>query len=85
MTPIISQETPLTSLPAVAISPLHHEPPQSFTSLPTTPVEQILPLPEIVDARPNPCFASHLHPIFTEALAQQHELREQQRKLDSEL
>ena len=43
------------------------------------------PLTDIVDARPNPRFASHLYPIFTEALAKQHELREQQRKIDSEL
>ena len=42
-------------------------------------------LPEIVDARPDLCFASHLHPIFTESLAQQHELREQQQKLGLEL
>jgi hypothetical protein len=48
-------------------------------------VELTHQLPEIVDARPDPCFASHLHPIFTEALAKQHELREQQRKLDSQL
>ena len=34
---------------------------------------------EVLDARPDPHFASHLHLIFTKTLAQQHDLREQKR------
>jgi hypothetical protein len=86
---VFSQQAPLVPLPSVATSPLHSagEPPKNFTPLPTTPPVELAhqPLSEIVDARPDPRFASHLHPIFTEALAQQHELREQKRKFDSEL
>ncbi|KAF8894186.1 hypothetical protein CPB84DRAFT_1837276 [Gymnopilus junonius] len=73
-------------LPPPASFPLHSEQPRSSTPLPTPPPAELseLPLPEVVDARPDPRLASHLRPIFTEALAQQHEFREQQRKLDSE-
>ena len=81
-----AQQTLLVPLPPITTFPLHLEPSQTSTPLPSTPVEPAYELlPEIVDARPNPRFASHLHPIFTEALAQHHNLREQQRKLDSEL
>ena len=88
-TPPISQKAPLVLplSPPVTILPHHSSLPQILTPLPTTPPVELTHqlLPEIVDARPNPRFASHLHPIFTEALAQQQQLREQQQKLNLEL
>ena len=39
---------------------------------------------EILDARPNPRFASHLHPIYTKQLAYEYELRERQRSDDAD-
>lgn len=40
--------------------------------------------PEVVDARGDPRFASHLHPIFVDIVAKQQELSRQQRDLDAE-
>lgn len=40
--------------------------------------------PEVVDARGDPRFASHLHPIFTNIVAEQQELSRQQRDLEAE-
>ena len=65
--------------------PHHPSPPRASTPLLTSPpTEPSSSLPEVVDARPDPRFASHLHLIFTETLARQHELQEQKRRLDSE-
>lgn len=80
---IVPQQAPLV-LPPPFIVPRHLSPPPASTSLLTLPKSSQSPLSEVVDARPDPRFASHLHPIFTQTLAQQHELREQKQKLDSE-
>jgi hypothetical protein len=40
--------------------------------------------PEVVDARGDPRFASHLHPIFIDIVAEQQELSRQQRNLEAE-
>ncbi|EDR05526.1 uncharacterized protein LACBIDRAFT_329487 [Laccaria bicolor S238N-H82] len=81
---VVPPQAPLVLPPPPFVIPHRLSPPPASTPLLTLPESSQPPLSEIVDARPDPRFTSHLHPIFTETLAQQHELREQKRKLDSE-
>ena len=76
----------LSSTPATAALP----PPVTFT-LPAEPrgsqaashLNSNFPS-EPLDARPNPWFASHLTPIYTEALAREYELEQTNARLDTE-
>ena len=73
---IVPQQAPLVMPPPPFVVPRHLSSPPASTSLLILPESSQSPLSDVVDARPDPCFALHLHPIFTETLAQQHELRE---------
>jgi hypothetical protein len=76
----------LSSTPATAALP----PPVTFTSSAeprgsqaTSHLNSNFPS-EPLDARPNPRFASHLTPIYTEALAREYELEQTNARLDAE-
>ncbi|KJA20095.1 hypothetical protein HYPSUDRAFT_142688, partial [Hypholoma sublateritium FD-334 SS-4] len=65
------------SLPTVDLAPLQPRQPDP-ASIPTTNSSQPL------DAHPNPCFASHLLPIYVESLAHEQALELSKSKLDAE-
>ncbi|PPR00012.1 hypothetical protein CVT26_009292 [Gymnopilus dilepis] len=81
---------PILRFPA---GPIANAPPQLLPtippSLPLSPPLETLPIPlhpdGIVDARPEPRFASHLRPIFTEIIAEQQEKYRQQAQVDTDL
>jgi len=59
-------------------------PRQPLSSITLPPASHSLS-PPVIDARANPCFATHLHPIFTQAITDQQEKLWQQTTLDAEL
>ncbi|KAF8952645.1 hypothetical protein BDZ97DRAFT_1681014 [Flammula alnicola] len=80
-----SRPPPVPSLPSASSTFFSQESLWSTPlSTPPPPSTVELPLPETVDARPDPRFSTHLRPIFTSLVAEQQELAHQQRKTDAE-
>lgn len=81
---------PLSFVPNLLV-PAPPAPPSFVASaLQPSPTSAPLPLPtpvqfnEVVDARPDPRYASHLRPIFTQQIAEQQEKSRQQSLLEAE-
>lgn len=69
---------PLSSTSSAAVSA------QPLLSVPSPSVDTSSPSANLVDARADPRFATHLLPIFTEAIAEQQEKSRQQSILDAQ-
>ena len=79
LTPTIAY-TPSPSGP-ITVSTTPRQPLSSIT----LPPASRSPSPEVIDARADPRFATHLRPIFTQTIADQQEKLRQQTTLDAEL
>lgn len=88
--PVVAHAPPLLT-PAVAYAPPPSGPitvsttPRQPPSSITIPPASRSPSPQIIDARADPRFATHLCPIFTQAITDQQEKLRQQTTLDAEL